>query len=55
METCIMDIEAVGDFAGRYSTLAAKLAEKEPDALRKQELQEISAVCAQVPLRPART
>ena len=48
-------IEAVGDFAGRYSALAAELAEKEADAVRKQELREISVVCAQVPLRPART
>ena len=46
-------IDAVKNFAGRYSKLAAELAEKETDSKRKSELEEISKICAKVPYQPA--
>ena len=46
-------IDAVRGFAGRYSTLAKALAEKEADGKRRAELLEISRICARVPYRPA--
>ena len=52
---CIIDIEAAGAYAMRYSKLAEELAAKEADAVRKQELLDIAEACRQVPLNPART
>lgn len=52
---CIIDIEAAGAYALRYSKLAESLAEKEEDAVRRQELLDIAETCRQVPLQPART
>lgn len=46
-------IDAVHAFAMRYSVLAAALAEKESDAGRKNELLEMSRICAKVPYEPA--
>ena len=46
-------IDAVHNFALRYSKLAKELAEKENDAKRKAELEEISRVCEKVPYYPA--
>lgn len=46
-------IDAVKNFALRYSKLAAELAEKETDSKRKSELEEISRICAKVPYHPA--
>ena len=46
-------LEAVKNFTLRYSTLAAELAEKETDPQRKEELKEISRICAKVPYEPA--
>lgn len=46
-------IDAVTRFANRYSKLAAKLAEKENNPERKEELLEISRICAKVPYEPA--
>jgi formate C-acetyltransferase len=40
-------------FAERYSRLAVKMAEKENDPGRKQELELIASVCARVPYYPA--
>jgi len=51
----IIEIDAAGAFAGRYSALAKKLAETETDAARRQELLEIAEVCARVPLEAPRT
>ena len=48
-------LDAVKNFALRYSKLAAELAEKETDAKRKSELEEISKICAKVPYHPAET
>ena len=46
-------IEAVHNFAERYSKLAKDMALTETDAKRKEELLEISKICAQVPYEPA--
>ena len=46
-------IDAVNDFAKRYSLLAKQLAEKESDSARRQELEKISEICARVPYQPA--
>lgn len=48
-------IEAVHQFALRYSKLAQKMAEQEKDSIRKMELEEISRICAKVPYEPAAT
>ena len=45
-------IEAVHQFAQRYSKLAQELADKK-DSKRKAELLEISRICAKVPYEPA--
>lgn len=46
-------IEAVHQFAQRYSKLSQELADKEKDSKRKAELLEISRICAKVPYEPA--
>lgn len=46
-------IDAVHEFALRYSRLAADMAGQEPDPKRKAELNEISRICAKVPYEPA--
>ena len=46
-------IEAVHNFALRYSELAMKLALQETNAQRKAELEEMSRICAKVPYEPA--
>ncbi len=46
-------IEAVHDFALRYSRLASEMAIKEKDAKRREELMEMSRICAKVPYEPA--
>lgn len=51
----IIDVEAAGAFAARYSDLAKELAAKETDAARKAELEEIAEICAWVPLNAPRT
>ena len=48
-------LEAVRNFANRYSVLAKKLAEKELNQERKIELLEISRICSKVPYEPAET
>lgn len=49
----IIVIEAVHNFAERYSKLAKDMALTETDAKRKEELLEISKICAKVPYEPA--
>lgn len=48
-------LEAVCNFANRYSVLAKDLAEKELNQERKIELLEISRICSKVPYEPAET
>jgi formate C-acetyltransferase len=54
-ESVIRTLKAVIAFARRYSALAADLAKKESDPVRKQELRKISEVCYKVPAEPAQT
>jgi pyruvate formate-lyase/glycerol dehydratase family glycyl radical enzyme len=51
----IIDIDAAGAYAARFSELASQMAVTEADPRRKAELLDIAAACAQVPLKPART
>ena len=46
-------IDAVHTFANRYSKLAQDMALTKTDAKRKEELLEISRICAKVPYEPA--
>ena len=46
-------IDAVHQFAMRYSSLAKEMSEKETDPARKAELEEMSRICARVPYEPA--
>lgn len=46
-------IDAVHNFALRYSHLAEEMAQKETDEKRKAELMEMSRICAKVPYEPA--
>lgn len=48
-------LEAVRNFANRYSVLAKDLAEKELNQERKIELLEMSRICSKVPYEPAET
>jgi len=50
-----IQIEAIIRFAKRFSNHASKMAEEETDIQRKEELQEISRICAKVPAEPAKT
>jgi len=50
----IVCCQGVKRFAERYARLAKKMAEKEPDSLRKRELLNIVENCQQVPYGPAR-
>lgn len=54
-KACIIDIEAAGAYAARYSELAKELAEQEAESVRRQELLDMAEACRQVPLEPART
>lgn len=46
-------IDAVHNFALRYSRLAEEMAQRETDEKRKAELMEMSRICAKVPYEPA--
>ena len=50
----IISCKAVIRWAERYSELAAELAAKESDPVRKAELEKIADVCARVPAEPPR-
>ena len=51
----IMALESMEILAKRYSDLAASMAKTEKDEKRKAELEQISEICANVPMNPART
>ncbi|MEG0276607.1 MAG: glycyl radical protein [Coprobacillus sp.] len=53
-KSVLITIEAVKTFANRYSVLAEELADK-ATGKRKEELLEISRICAKVPYEPAET
>jgi formate C-acetyltransferase len=54
-EAAIITCDALSLFGKRYSELATQMAAKTKDAQRKKELEEIAAICAWVPEKPART
>ena len=54
-DSVIIQIESIIRFANRFSNYASKMAEEETDNQRKDELQEISRICAKVPAEPAET
>ena len=55
LNAMIIAAESVIDWANRYSQLALKMADKENDPKRKEELKQISENCAWVPANPPRT
>jgi len=55
LEAIVVTCDAMITWARRYSALAADMASRETNPQRKQELEEIAAVCSRVPERPART
>lgn len=52
-EAAGISLQAAIDFAMRYSRYSHSLAMAEPDPERKEELEEISRICAKVPAGPA--
>lgn len=48
-------IDSTIRFAGRFSRLAAEMADKEENSTRRQELLELSRICSKVPQKPAET
>jgi len=55
LNAMLISNKAAMDFSLRYSKLAAELAVAEKDPERKEELMEISRICAKVPAEPADT
>ena len=55
LRAVVITMDAMIAFAERFSRLAHKSALSETDPTRKQELFDISAICANVPKNPART
>ena len=54
-QSVIMAFEAMITLAGRYAVLAAGMAERENDPVRRAELETIAETCRRVPAKPART
>lgn len=50
-----ISLQGIINYARNLSKKAAQMAEKEKDALRKENLKKMSEVCMQVPAKPART
>ncbi len=55
LNSTIIALEAVINWAKRYAKLARALAEAETDPIRRQELETIARTCEWVPENPART
>ncbi|SIO10280.1 (2S)-3-sulfopropanediol dehydratase [Halodesulfovibrio marinisediminis] len=55
LESIVIVCDAVITWARRHSELAAELAKKEADPVRKAELEKMAEICAHVPEHPART
>ena len=55
LESVIISLNAVIEFALRYSALAEDLASKETDPTRKAELLQIAENCKNVPMNPAKS
>jgi formate C-acetyltransferase len=55
LNAALISNRAAADFSLRYSKLASEQAEQTNDPVRKEELLELSRICAKVPMRPANT
>lgn len=55
LNAAIIACEGAIEYALRYSALAAEMASKEEDPIRRAELETISEICARVPAKPARS
>ncbi|MCG8531892.1 MAG: glycyl radical protein [Desulfovibrionales bacterium] len=55
LESIVIVCDAIIIWARRHAALAAQLAKKEADPVRKAELEKMAAICARVPEHPART
>jgi len=55
LDAVVMTCDAMTAWSRRYAQLATDLAQKEQDANRKKELEQIAAICNWVPENPART
>ncbi|MBN1652720.1 MAG: hypothetical protein JXA30_02980 [Deltaproteobacteria bacterium] len=55
LEAAVISLQAVIDFAGRYSALAENSAAKEENEKRKKILEEIARTCRRVPANPPGT
>ncbi|MFO1429949.1 MAG: pyruvate formate lyase family protein [Candidatus Competibacteraceae bacterium] len=55
LDAVMITCDAMTSWSRRYAALATELAAKETNPQRRQELQEIAAVCDWVPENPART
>lgn len=55
LKAMLICCETPKNFAMRYAAAAKSLAEKEVDEIRKEELLELSRICAKVPWAPAET
>ncbi len=54
LTSVVIAAEAMGEFASRYADLAERLAEREENASRKQDLLAIADRCRRVPMKPPR-
>lgn len=52
-EAMIISLRALGRLGERYAALAAEMAGREPDPVRRTELEQIAEICARVPRKPA--
>jgi formate C-acetyltransferase len=55
LEGIVIVCDAIITWARRHAELAAELAKKESDPVRKAELEKMAEICAHVPEHPART
>jgi pyruvate formate-lyase/glycerol dehydratase family glycyl radical enzyme len=55
LRSIIITLDAIIDFAKRFSDLAHDMSQNERDEKRKRELLKISQICAKVPQNPAQT
>jgi formate C-acetyltransferase len=55
LEAIVIACDAIVLWANRHAVLALGLADREPDPVRKQELQTMAEICSRVPEHPART
>ena len=54
-DAALISCKAVLTYAERFAKVAVTMAEKEEDAIRKEELNHIAAICRKVPANPATT